>query len=57
MTTVPATAGGPYEVSRSGRLIVLDRTSDSRRTRVLFAPDDALAVADALVDAAESITA
>lgn len=56
MTTIPATVGEPYEVTTYRNVIRLQRTVPPGRTvHMLFAPADALAVADALVDAAESM--
>lgn len=55
MTTIPASRGAAYEVSCSGGVIILDRRVRGVNVRHLFGPVDALAVADALVDAAESM--
>lgn len=55
MTTINATVGEPYIVTRHGSLIRLERQVYGRNVRHVFAAADALAVADALVDAAEQM--
>lgn len=50
---IPASDGAPYLIGWSGPLLKLQRTFGKRPTFMLMAVDDALAVADALVDAVE----
>jgi hypothetical protein len=58
VTTIPAAAGTPYVIrpSPSGQLIRLSRQMSNREVFIVFDSDAALAVADALVDAAEALT-
>jgi len=55
LTAIPATTGAPYIITRKGSLIRLERTVPPGRPVHLIFAADALAVADALVDAAESM--
>ncbi|BBY82290.1 hypothetical protein MPUL_34480 [Mycolicibacterium pulveris] len=55
-TTIPATVGGPYVVDRThSGLIRLSRTVRGRTHHLIIGPTDAIAIADALVDAAEQL--
>ncbi|BBX01864.1 hypothetical protein [Mycolicibacterium moriokaense] len=56
MTTIHATVGEPYEIEPTGTgLIRLSRQLGTREVHLVFGVADALAVADALVDAAERL--
>lgn len=56
MTTIPATTGAPYIITRTGSLIRLERTvPPGRPVHLIFAAEDAVRVADALVDCVEGM--
>ena len=55
MPEILASVGPPYVVEKSGRVIRLRRADGEPEVFLLFAAADALAVADALVDLAESL--
>lgn len=55
MTTIPASVGEPYTVTRHGGLIRLERQVYGRNVRHVFAPADALRVCDAIFDLVEGM--